>query len=163
MKGRNPQAIITDIDTGLGEAIRSEFPNTKHVISLYSILPRISSWFCLPLGPRFREFKYEFEALYNLESTEDFEFRWNQMVSHFELNSDKHIALLFSLRACWAFPYTRGCFLAKMVSSSFWKSLDDLAEFSKDIPVYAVFLAGLSSVIGKYFFHLFLFVSLCLV
>ncbi|XP_073143310.1 putative protein FAR1-RELATED SEQUENCE 10 [Henckelia pumila] len=125
MKGRNPQAIITDIDTGLGEAIRSELPNTKHVISLYSILPRISSWFCLPLGPRFREFKYEFEALHNLESADDFEFRWNQMVSHFELNSDKHIALLFSLRACWAFPYTRGCFLAKMISSSFWKSLDD--------------------------------------
>ncbi|KZV27602.1 hypothetical protein F511_11605 [Dorcoceras hygrometricum] len=125
MKGRNPQAIITDIDTGLGEAIRSELPNTKHVISLHSILPRISSWFCLPLGPRFREFRYEFEALYSLESTDDFEFRWNQMVSHLKLDSDKHIALLFTLRTSWAFPYVRGCFLAKMVSSTFWKSVDD--------------------------------------
>ncbi|KAI3456577.1 hypothetical protein Pfo_013240 [Paulownia fortunei] len=124
MKGRYPQTIITDIDPGLREAIRSELPNTKHVISLYSILPRTSSWFSLPLGPRFPEFKYEFEELCHLESTDEFEFRWNQMVSHFGINSDKHIALLFSLRVSWALPYTRGCFLARMDSTSYWKSVD---------------------------------------
>ncbi|KAL3627287.1 hypothetical protein CASFOL_028650 [Castilleja foliolosa] len=42
MKERYPQTIITDIDPGLVEAIRSEFPNTKHFISLYSnILPNL--------------------------------------------------------------------------------------------------------------------------
>lgn len=124
MKGRYPQTIITDIDPGLREAIRSELPNTKHVISLHNMLPRISTWFSLPLGPRFPEFKYEFEELCHLESTDEFEFRWNQMVSHFGINSDKHIALLFSLRMCWALPYTRGCFLARMDSTPYWKSVD---------------------------------------
>ncbi|KAL0398890.1 UNVERIFIED_CONTAM: putative protein FAR1-RELATED SEQUENCE 10 [Sesamum radiatum] len=124
MKGRYPKTIITDVDPGLREAVRSELPNTKHVISLYNILPRTSSWFSVPLGPRFPEFKYEFEELCHLESTDEFEFRWNQMVSHFGLNSDKHIALLFSLRACWALPYTRGCFLARMDCTSYWKSID---------------------------------------
>ncbi|PIN18611.1 hypothetical protein CDL12_08714 [Handroanthus impetiginosus] len=128
MKGRYPQTIITDIDPVLREAIRSELPNTKHVISLYSVLPRTSSWFSLPLGSRFPEFKYEFEELCHLESTEEFEFRWNQMVSHFGLNSDKHIALLFSLRLCWALPYTRGCFLARMDSTSYWKPVDALMK-----------------------------------
>ncbi|KAK4398830.1 putative protein FAR1-RELATED SEQUENCE 10 [Sesamum angolense] len=52
MKGRYPKTIITDVDPGLREAVRSELPNTKHVISLYNILPRTSSWFSLPLGPR---------------------------------------------------------------------------------------------------------------
>lgn len=124
MKGRFPQTIITDIDPGLREAIRSEMPNTKHVISLYNILPRMSSWFSLSLGTRFSRFKYEFEELCHLENTDEFEFRWNQMVSQFVINSDKHIALLFSLRMCWALPYIRGCFLARMDSPSYWKSLD---------------------------------------
>ncbi|KAH6777273.1 FAR1-related sequence 10 [Perilla frutescens var. hirtella] len=124
MKGRCPQTIITDIDPGLREAIRSEMPNTKHVISVYNILPRMSCWFSLPLGPRFSRFKYEFEELCHLENTEEYEFRWNQMVSQFGINSDKHIALLFSLRTCWALPYIRGCFLARMDCPSYWKSLD---------------------------------------
>ena len=124
MKGRYPQTIITDIDPGLREAIRSEMPNTKHVISFHNILPRISCWFSPPLGPRFSRFKYEFEELCHLETTDEFEFRWNQMVSNFELNSDKHIVLLFSLRMCWSLPYIRGCFLARMDSPSYWKSLD---------------------------------------
>ncbi|KAK6124763.1 hypothetical protein DH2020_041497 [Rehmannia glutinosa] len=124
MKGRYPQTIITDIDPGLREAIRSELPNTKHVISLYNILPRISSWFSVPLGSRFPEFKFEVEELCHLESTDEFEFRWNQMVSHYGINSDKHTALLFSLRMCWALPYTRGYFLARMDSISYWKPVD---------------------------------------
>ncbi|KAK6149640.1 hypothetical protein DH2020_017165 [Rehmannia glutinosa] len=124
MKGRYPQTIITDIDPGLREAIRSELPNTKHVISLFNILPRISSWFSVPLGSRFPEFKFEVEELCHLETTDEFEFRWNQMVSHYGINSDKHIALLFSLRMCWALPYTRGYFLARMDSISYWKSVD---------------------------------------
>lgn len=123
-KGRYPQTIITDIDPVLREVIRSELPNTKHFISLYNILPRVSSWFSLPLGPRFTEFKYEFEALYHLENTDEFDYRWNQMVSQFGLNSDKHIALLFSVRSCWALSYTRGYFLARIVSSTYWKSVD---------------------------------------
>ncbi|KAL3850955.1 hypothetical protein ACJIZ3_012837 [Penstemon smallii] len=124
MKGRYPQTIITDIDPNLREAIRSESPNTKHVNSLYSILSRISSWFSLPLGPRFPEFKYEFEELCHLESIDEFDFRWNHMVTQFGLNADKHIDLLFTLRVCWALPYTKGCFLAQMDSSSYWKSVD---------------------------------------
>ncbi|GFP80498.1 putative protein far1-related sequence 10 [Phtheirospermum japonicum] len=125
MKGRYPRTIITDIDPGLGEATRSEFPNTKHVISLYNnILPRLSTWFSVQLGPRFVEFKYEFEEMCRLESTDEFEFRWNQMVSHFGISSDKHVALLFSLRVCWALPYTRGCFLARMDSTTYWKPVD---------------------------------------
>lgn len=128
MKGRCPQTIITDINPGLREAVRNEMPNTKHVISLHNILPRMSCWFSLPLGPRFPRFKYEFEELCRLENTDEFEFRWNQMISHFGINSDKHIALLFSLRVCWAFPYIRGCFLARMDSPSYWKSVDGLMK-----------------------------------
>ena len=124
MKGRCPQTILTDLDPGLRDAIRSELPNSKHVISVWNLLPKVSCWFSLPLEPRYAEFKSEFDAVCHLESTEDFEFQWNQMVSRFGLSSDKHIALLYSLRASWAFAYTRGCFLARMATSSYSKSVD---------------------------------------
>ncbi|KAG6418964.1 hypothetical protein SASPL_121171 [Salvia splendens] len=145
MKGRYPQTIITDIDPGLREAIRNEMPNTKHVISFHNILPRMSCWFSPPLGPRFSRFKYEFEELCHVETTDEFEFRWNQMVSNFELNSDKHIVLLFSLRMCWSLPYIRGCFLARMDSPSYWKSLDVIL---KEVIKTQTCLRGLSEQTG---------------
>lgn len=124
MKGICPQTILTDLDPGLREAIRSELPNTKHVVSIWNILPKLSCWFSLPLGPRCVEFRTQFEALYLLDSAEDFEYRWNQMVGQYGINSDKHMALLFSLRKSWAFPYTKGCFLARMATSGYSKSVE---------------------------------------
>ncbi|XP_022716243.1 putative protein FAR1-RELATED SEQUENCE 10 isoform X2 [Durio zibethinus] len=124
MKGRCPQTILTDLDPGLRDAIRSELPTAKHVTSIWSILPKVSSWFSLQLGSQYSEFKSEFDALYHLESTEDFELRWNQMVSIFGLGSDKHIALLYSLRTSWALSYVRGYFLARIATAAYSKSVD---------------------------------------
>ncbi|XP_031273388.1 putative protein FAR1-RELATED SEQUENCE 10 [Pistacia vera] len=123
MKGRCPQTIITDLDPGLKDAIRSELPSTKHVISICNILPKLSSWLSLPLGSQFSHFKSEFDALYRTESTEDFELRWSEMVSMFGLGSDKHIALLYSLRMSWAIPHTRGYFLAQMATTAYSKAV----------------------------------------
>lgn len=128
MKGRPPQAIITDLDPGLRDAIRSELPTTKHVISVWNILAKLSSWFSLPLGLQYAEFKSEFEALYCLEVPDEFDLRWNQMVSRFGLSSDKHIALLFSLRASWALAFIRGYFLARMTTELYAKSVDSFLK-----------------------------------
>ncbi|CAN6546815.1 unnamed protein product [Malus baccata var. baccata] len=111
MRGRFPQTVLTDLDPELRDAIRSELPGTKHVISIWDILPKISSWFSVSLGPRCMEFKSEFDELYRLESTEDFELQWNQTISMFGLTSDKHVALLYSFRESWAQSYIKGYFL----------------------------------------------------
>lgn len=124
MRGRCPQTILTDLDPGLRDAIRSELPGTKHVTSFWNILCKLPSWFSLPLGSRYAEFKSEFDALYRVDNVEEFELRWNQMVPMFGLGSDKHIALLFSLRASWALSYMRGYFLAQMASQAYSKSVD---------------------------------------
>lgn len=124
MSGRCPQTILTDVDPGLGDAIRSELPGTKHVISTWNIMHKVPSWFSLPLGSRYEEFKSEFDALYHIENTDEFELRWNQMASTFGLSSDKHIALLYSLRTSWALSYVRGFFLARMVTTAYSKSVD---------------------------------------
>jgi hypothetical protein len=130
MRGRCPQTILSDLDPGLRDAVGSEFPGTKHVIPVWNIINKVSSWFSLHLGSRYGEFKSEFNALFNIENTEEFELQWSQMISVFELDSDKHIDLLYSVRASWAQPYVRGYFLARMATTAYSKSID---AFLKEI------------------------------
>ncbi|XP_050369621.1 putative protein FAR1-RELATED SEQUENCE 10 [Argentina anserina] len=124
MRGTWPQTIITDLDPGLRDAITSELPNTKHVISLWNILPKVSSWFSVLLGSRYAEFRSDLDVLYRVESTEDFELQWNQMISIYGLSADKHIALLYSFRASSALCYMRGCFVARMATIDYLKSIE---------------------------------------
>ncbi|XP_024631360.1 putative protein FAR1-RELATED SEQUENCE 10 isoform X2 [Medicago truncatula] len=130
MKGRCPQTILSDLDPGLRDAIKSEFSGTKHVVPMWNILNKVSSWFCLPLGPRYAEFKSTFNALFHIEKTEEFELKWSQMVSVFGLGSDKHIDLLYSVRPYWAPSYVRGFFLARMSTIAYSKSIN---AFMKEI------------------------------
>ncbi|KAI5447033.1 putative protein FAR1-RELATED SEQUENCE 10 [Lathyrus oleraceus] len=128
MRGRCPQTIISDLDPSLRDAIRSEFQGTKHVIPLWNILNKVHSWFSLPLGSRIVEFKSEFNALFQIENTEEFELQWSQMISMFGLGSDKHIDLLYSVRTSWAQSYVRGYFLAQMATTAYSKSIDVFFE-----------------------------------
>lgn len=124
MRGRYPQTIISDLDTGLRDAILSELPTTKHVIPIWNIFSKVPSWYSLSLGSRYMEFKSALDALYRLESTEEFELQWNQMVSVFGLSTDKHISLLYSFRTSWALPYIRGHFIARMATAPYSKSVE---------------------------------------
>lgn len=124
MRGRRPQTILTDIDSGLRDAIARELPNTKHVICIWHVLSKLSSWFSLPLGSQYTEFKADFDMLCHLESMEDFEQQWNLLVARFGLVSDKHVALLYAYRAFWPSSYIRSYFVARMVTAEFSQSLE---------------------------------------
>ena len=128
MRGTFPQTILTDLAPGLRDAIRTELPATKHIIPKWNILSKVSSWFSLHLGSHYAEFKAEFDLLYSVESTEDFDIRWGQMVSMFGLVSDKHIDLLFSFREYWVPSYIRGCLLAQMATPAYFKSVDSFLK-----------------------------------
>lgn len=124
MKGRCPLTILTDLDSGLRDAIANELPNTKHVTCTWHIFSKLCSWFSLHLGPRYEDFKAEFDMLCRLESVEDFEHHWNLWVARFGLVSDKHIALLFSNRGSWSISYAKGSFVARTMAAEFSRSLD---------------------------------------
>lgn len=124
MRGRHPQTIVTDMDTGLRDAITRELPNTKHVVFIWHILSKLSSWFSSFLGPQYDDFKVEFEMLYHLETVEDFEHRWNLLVSRFGLVSDKHSAMLFSFRTSWPLCYIKSYFLARVMTAEYLQSLE---------------------------------------
>ncbi|GJV44215.1 FAR1-related sequence 10 [Tanacetum coccineum] len=130
LRGNHPQTIITDLGSGLGDAIATELPNTKHVICIWHVMSKLSSWFSQSLGLQYPEFKSEFELVCHLENIEHFENQWSHLVARFGVDSDKHVALLYSYRASWAVAYVRGYFLARAMTIDYMKSID---KFMKNI------------------------------
>ncbi|KAK6155322.1 hypothetical protein DH2020_009570 [Rehmannia glutinosa] len=124
MGGRRPEIVVTDMDSGLRDALAIEMPNAKQIISIWHVLSKISCWFSLQLGVQYSDFKSEFDVLCHLENVEDFEHQWNHLVARFGIGSDKHISLLFSYRTSWPFCYVRNFFLARITTPEYSKSVE---------------------------------------
>lgn len=124
MNGRAPQSILTDQNMCLKEALAMEMPTSKHALCIWLIVAKFPSWFNAVLGERYNEWKAEFYRLYNMESIDEFELGWRDMVNSFGLHTNRHIANLFSLRSFWALPYLRSHFLAGLTSTGQSKSIN---------------------------------------
>ncbi|KAK6139529.1 hypothetical protein DH2020_026729 [Rehmannia glutinosa] len=124
MNGKAPQTILTDQNMCLKEAIGMEMPATKHALCIWLIVAKFPSWFNAVLGERYNEWKAEFYRLYNLETIEDFELGWRDMVNAFGLHTNRHIASLYALRNLWALPYLRNHFFAGMTTPGQSKSIN---------------------------------------
>lgn len=124
MNGKAPHTILTDQNICLKEALCTEMPTTKHAFCIWMIVAKFPSWFNAVLGERYNEWKAEFYRLYNLESVEDFELGWREMVCSFGLHSNRHMVNLYSSRSLWALPFLRSHFLAGMTSTGQSKSIN---------------------------------------
>ncbi|KAI4296155.1 hypothetical protein L6164_036137 [Bauhinia variegata] len=124
MNGKAPQTILTDQNMCLKEALAMEMPATKHAFCIWMIVAKFPSWFNANLGERYNEWKAEFYRLYNLESVEDFEIGWRDMVNSFGLHANRHIANLYSSRSLWALPFLRSHFFAGMTTTGQSKSIN---------------------------------------
>lgn len=110
MNGKAPQTIITDQNMWLKEAIAIEMPDTKHAFCIWHIISKFSDWFSILLGSCYDDWKAEFLRLYNLESVQDFEEGWSEMVEKYELHANKHITSLYAFRSFWALSFLRNYF-----------------------------------------------------
>ncbi|XP_059313497.1 protein FAR1-RELATED SEQUENCE 11 [Lycium ferocissimum] len=124
MNGKAPQTVLTDQNMCLKEAINLEMPTTKHALCIWLIVAKFPSWFNAVLGERYNDWKAEFNRLYNLESVEDFELGWRDMLNTFGLHTNRHIASLFALRSLWALPYLRSHTFAGMTTAGHSKSIN---------------------------------------
>ncbi|KAI3980679.1 hypothetical protein MKX01_025244, partial [Papaver californicum] len=117
MKGKAPQTILTDQNMWLKEAIATELPGTKHAFCIWHIISKFSDWFSVLLGSHYDNWKPEFHRLYNLETVEDFEVGWREMVNAYQLHENKHVVSLYALRTYWALAYLRCYFFAGLTST----------------------------------------------
>uniref|UniRef100_A0A1J3IHD0 Protein FAR1-RELATED SEQUENCE n=1 Tax=Noccaea caerulescens TaxID=107243 RepID=A0A1J3IHD0_NOCCA len=119
MRGRHPQTILTDIDTGLKDAIARELPNTSHLILMWHVVSKLASWFSQTLGSHYDDFRAGFEMLCRAGNVDEFEQQWNLLVTRFGLVPDRHAALLYSCRVSWSPCYTREHFVAQTMTAEF--------------------------------------------
>ncbi|KAF5786535.1 putative transcription factor FAR family [Helianthus annuus] len=124
MNGKVPQTILTDQTLCVREAIAMEMPSAKHAYCIWLIVAKFPSWFNAVLGERYNEWKSEFYRLYNMESIEDFEMGWRDMVNSFGLHTNRHITTLFAARNLWALPYLRSHFFAGMTTTAHSKAIN---------------------------------------
>nr|CAD1836934.1 unnamed protein product [Ananas comosus var. bracteatus] len=124
MNGKAPQTILTDQNMCLKEVIAKEMPTTKHAFCIWLIVAKFPSWFNAVLGERYNEWKVEFCRLYNLESIDEFELGWQEMVDLYGLHANRHITNLFTFRTFWALPYLRSHFFAGMTATGLSKSIN---------------------------------------
>nr|CAE01491.1 P0041A24.3 [Oryza sativa Japonica Group] len=127
MNRKAPLTILTDENMYLKEAIEKELPGTKQALCIWLIAARFPSWFDAVLGERYNSWKDEFDRLYNMESTMEFDLGWSDMMNSYGLHGNGHIASLFASRTLWALPYLRGQFFAGLLASP---------ETSKSISVF---------------------------
>lgn len=99
-------------------------PTSKHALCIWMIVAKFPSWFNSVLGERYNEWKGEFYRLYNLESIEDFEVGWREMVNSFGLHTNRHVINLYGLRTFWALPFLRSHFFAGMTTIGQSKSIN---------------------------------------
>ncbi|XP_023637270.1 putative protein FAR1-RELATED SEQUENCE 10 [Capsella rubella] len=128
MRGRHPQTILTDIDTGLKDAIAREMPNTNHVVFMWHIVSKLASWFSQTLGSHYDEFRAGFEMLCRVGNVDEFEQQWNLLVTRFGLVPDRHAALLYSCRASWSPCYIREHFVAQTMTPDFNLSIESFLK-----------------------------------
>lgn len=124
MSGKAPQTILTDHNMCLKEAIDGEMPATKHALCIWMVVGKFPSWFNAALGERYNDWKAEFYRLYHLESIEEFELGWRDMVNSFGLHTNRHINNLYASRSLWSLPYLRSHFLAGMTLSGRSKAIN---------------------------------------
>ncbi|KAI3774478.1 hypothetical protein L1987_49034 [Smallanthus sonchifolius] len=124
MNGKVPQTILTDQTLCVREAIAMEMPSAIHAYCIWLIIAKFPSWFNAVLGERYNEWKSEFYRLYNVESIEDFEMGWRDMVNSFGLHTNRHINTLFGSRTLWALPYLRSHFFAGMTTTAHSKAIN---------------------------------------
>lgn len=117
VKGVAPQAILTDQNIWLKDAISIEMPSTKHAFCIWHIIAKFSDWFSPLLGSAYDAWRAEFHQLYKSDTVDDFEVGWTEMTNTYGLHGNKHIASLHALRMYWALPFLRSYFFAGMTST----------------------------------------------
>ncbi|CAH2044582.1 unnamed protein product, partial [Thlaspi arvense] len=128
MRGRHPQTILTDVDTGLKDAIARELPNTNHVVFMWHVVSKLASWFSETLGSHYDEFRAGFEMLCRVGNVDEFQRQWGLLVTRFGLVADKHADLLYSCRATWSPCYIREHFSALTMTAEFNLSIDSFLK-----------------------------------
>ncbi|KAL6638255.1 hypothetical protein ACP70R_025827 [Stipagrostis hirtigluma subsp. patula] len=111
MKGRPPNAIVTDESAALKAAVREVFPDTRHRISDWHVVRSISEK--LGESAECETIKTELEtAIYDSLKVDEFEARWKNLIDRYGLQDNEWIIFLYESRHLWVPAFLKDAFWA---------------------------------------------------
>ncbi|XP_038717223.1 protein FAR1-RELATED SEQUENCE 5-like [Tripterygium wilfordii] len=116
MHNVSPAGIITDQDRAIKNAIEVVFPATRHRLCLWHIMKKVSE----KLGS-YKEYEniiYDLgEAVYDSQSTYEFERCWESMIAKFHLTDNGWLKIMYDLSEIWVPIYVKNFFWVGMSST----------------------------------------------
>ncbi|XP_058182725.1 protein FAR1-RELATED SEQUENCE 5-like [Rhododendron vialii] len=115
MPGIPPKMIITDQDLAMTKAFANVLPNTHHRYCIWHIVSKFSSKIsALSYKEHYDDFK---GCMWNSESPEEFDRRWEDIVTKSNLSDSEWLQSIYEIRDRWVPAYTKHIFSAHMTSS----------------------------------------------
>ena len=96
------------------EAISKELLLTKHVFCIWHITTKFSGWFTSILCNQYSNWCIESYKLYKLDSCEEFEGQWTQVMKKYDMLTNKHVIGLYQIKHFWVPFYLHGHFFCGM-------------------------------------------------
>jgi hypothetical protein len=147
-----PQSIMTDQDPWITEPISKEFPLTKHAFCIWHITAKFSGWFTAILSKQYSYSCMDFYKLYKLDSCEEFEHQWPQVIVKYDILMNKHVNALYQIKHFWVPCYLRGHFFGGMATTGRSESINafikrfvsshiNLIQFIKQVSYYLLLIS----------------------
>ncbi|XP_047330482.1 protein FAR-RED ELONGATED HYPOCOTYL 3 isoform X2 [Impatiens glandulifera] len=128
MGGRAPKVILTDQDKTLKSVVSTVFPTTRHCYSLWNVFGKLFESLC-QLTKQNTDFIQKLEnCVYMSWTHEEFDRRWQDLVSRFELEENESMEILFEDRLHWAPTYMKDVFLAGLSTSQRSESINSFFD-----------------------------------
>ena len=121
---KSPKAILTDQDPWITEAIPKELPSTKHVFCIWHITAKFSGWFTVILCSQYLNWCTDFYKLYKLDSCEEFEHQWSQVMAKYDMLTNKHLSGLYQIKHFWVPCYLRVYFFGRIITTGRSESIN---------------------------------------
>ncbi|KAK9987564.1 hypothetical protein SO802_027803 [Lithocarpus litseifolius] len=90
---KSPKTILTDQDPWITEAISKELSSIKRTLCIWHITAKFSGWFMAILCSQYSNWCTDFYKLYKLDSCEEFEHQWSQVMAKYGMLTNKHVDL----------------------------------------------------------------------
>jgi len=118
MGGNKPVMIITYQDQAMTNAIESVFKGSSHRFCMWHILKKLSEKVGGTLNDN-NDFNNRFNScVWNSESSEEFEFEWNDIISDFGLEENGWLSTMYELRRMWIPAYFKDIFMAGILRTT---------------------------------------------
>ncbi|XP_071687053.1 protein FAR-RED IMPAIRED RESPONSE 1-like [Rutidosis leptorrhynchoides] len=127
MSGRAPNAIITDQDQAMKNAIEIVFPQAYHRWCLWHIMKKIPDKF--RKHKKYKSIKYHLKkAVYDSLTTGEFEVAWKTMIGRYKLEKNRWLNPLYEERRRWVPCFVKDIFWAGMSTTQRSESINSFFD-----------------------------------